>query len=208
MKITRLIPDPIKDRIENSRLYIKDRSEAVNVYHCCVQKTASRWVKALLKDQRTFRQSGLRHHHYEHQQHFQQERMGGHDAGPVAEISFGERFPEGTVISPLYVDYQHFQAIPKPATYRAFFVTRDPRDILVSWYFSMRYSHKPFPGLAPLRDRLDQMPKEEGLCHATQLLNEVGLFEALRSWIDAPDRDSNVKIVASWLIHERDGDRT
>ena len=36
----------------------------------------------------------------------------------------------------LYMPYDGFAALTKPEPWRAFFVMRDPRDVVVSWYFS------------------------------------------------------------------------
>ena len=40
------------------------------------------------------------------------------------------------------------RAIDKPAPYRTFYPVRDPRDMVVSWYFSMRDTHRVFGPIA------------------------------------------------------------
>ncbi|MBD3166679.1 hypothetical protein GF324_08775, partial [bacterium] len=49
--------------------------------------------------------------------------------------------------------------------FRGFHVVRDPRDILVSAYFSHRYSHslKTYAGLAEHREKLNRLTVEDGL---------------------------------------------
>ena len=49
--------------------------------------------------------------------------------------------------------------------FRGFHVVRDPRDLIVSAYFSHRYSHPTagYPHLAKHRQRLQEVSKEEGL---------------------------------------------
>ena len=59
-------------------------------------------------------------------------------------------------------DYQYTKHL---TNYRGFHVIRDPRDTLVSAYFSHLYSHptKNFPELIPHREKLSQLSKNEGL---------------------------------------------
>lgn len=47
--------------------------------------------------------------------------------------------------------------------FRGFHVIRDPRDILVSAYFSHRYSHPQFPAFADQRAKLEQVDQSTGL---------------------------------------------
>jgi hypothetical protein len=65
--------------------------------------------------------------------------------------------------------------------YRAFHVVRDPRDILVSSYFSDRYSHYVYSQqFAQFREQLDAMEFDEGL--RTELERRTTEFEALAHW--------------------------
>jgi hypothetical protein len=93
-------------------------------------------------------------------------------------------------VSPLYIDREGFDAIPKPGPWRAFFVARDPRDIVVSWYFSSIHSHPTWrhPRLQRTRKHLKDLGEEEGLIYAINSLADHGLFDALRSWasVDRP----------------------
>ena len=59
-------------------------------------------------------------------------------------------------------DYQYTKHLNN---YKGFHVIRDPRDTLVSAYFSHLYSHptKNFPELIPHREKLAQLSKNEGL---------------------------------------------
>jgi hypothetical protein len=93
-------------------------------------------------------------------------------------------------VSPLYIDLEGFTAIPKPEPWRGFFVARDPRDIVVSWYFSSAKSHptRSNPSLQQTRDHLATLSEEEGLIFTIGRLDDYGLFDALRSWGDV-DRE-------------------
>lgn len=66
--------------------------------------------------------------------------------------------------------------------YLGFHVIRDPRDIVVSAYFSHLYSHssKNWPGLVEHRSRLQQASLEEGLFIEMEFREKE--FEALYNW--------------------------
>ena len=125
-----------RDRVAELRtlfLRVRHRSQADNVYHCCVHKTGSQWIRAIFKDPRVY--------------------------------------------------------------HRAFFVMRDPRDVVVSWYFSSRYAHGLMGGLGEVRKTLSDVPQSEGLCYSIRYLEDFGLFNALSSWADAAERDENVMLI-------------
>ena len=169
-----------------SSLYLKDWAEVTNVYHCCTHKSASQWVRALLSDVSTLRHSGLDHFHY------QTEWREGRDPRPVDERFFSEAFPERTIASPLYLHYRCFKDLPKPDRYRAFFVLRDPRDVVVSFYFSMKHSHPLNPGVECRRAELQKRSKTDGLCFLIEQMADYGFFQAQRSWVGAEDPDVRV----------------
>src|SRR5436190_15938066 len=119
--IQRLIPGK-----KDSGAAVEYRSSSENIYHCCVHKTASQWILRILSAPETYRFSGLRAHAY------QRELAGGADTRKVTERTFDKPFPRRTIVTPIYIDLKSFLAIPKPESFKAFFVMRDPRDILVS----------------------------------------------------------------------------
>jgi hypothetical protein len=164
------------------RLQVDEWSPVDNVYHCCTQKTASQWFRAVLRDPIVHRHTGW-------------------DVIPYRELGLNEariegRFPRHTVAAHLYVDYSTYDQIPKPETYRTFFILRDPRDCVVSWYFSMRYSHNPEFGIVQeLRAELQEIDDDvKGIKHMIRRTAEFGFFDAQRSWVRAPASDS-VKIL-------------
>ncbi len=168
---------------------VRERSSFDNLFHCCVQKTGSVWVKSVLTDLMTYRYAGLSHYHY------QSRMMKGRDPRKLTERTFTKPFPRGSIVSPMYMTYGNFRAIPKAGSYRAFFVARDPRDILVSWYHSAKRLHLLQGDLVTIRPMLEQASVSEGLVFSIRHLQEFGLFEALDSWVDAPAGDPNVKLV-------------
>jgi len=179
----------IRQSVKKSKFILKHKSKAVNIYHCCVQKTASQWIQALLSDTRIHKFSGLTPHHYG------KTFYGDFDIVQNKPTKFTDSLPQNTIVSPLYIDFKNFIAIPKPEDYKAFFITRDPRDIMISWYFSVKYSHKVVGRIAEHRQVLTTIPTKDGLTYTIDYLQEYGLFDALRSWTGAPIQDSNIVVV-------------
>jgi hypothetical protein len=161
----------------------------MNIFHCCVQKSASQWMRRILSDKRVLDASGLTVHWYNGPSSLVQ------DHRPTHQRTFAEPFPKNTIVTPLYITFENFCSIPKCDDYRAFFVMRDPRDLIVSWYFSTRYSHPPSESMAKLRDKLSALSTQEGLLLSIDILSSGGYFQPLITWIDAPEKDPKTKIV-------------
>lgn len=162
----------------------------LNVYHCCVHKSGSQWLRAMLADERILAATGLVHHTY------QKQLPGGFDGRKLLDRTFEQGFPVGTILSPLYVEYRNFAAMPKPERYRGFFVMRDPRDVVVSWYFSRKYSHVVTERAKQLKkDVLHDMSLEEGMLYSIDYLAQYGIYTVLDSWIGASERDPNLLVV-------------
>ena len=169
----RLLPAPAKRALSVARKEVSHRAVRIQhtsqysaIYHCCVQKTGSRWIKNLLSDRRTYKYSGLRHVEL--------------PRGAVTE----QLAPPRAIVGPLYVPFDQFLAVPKPNPHRSFFVMRDPRDIVVSWYFSILYSHDPKPGILRHRLELERRSKSEGIIYAIEEQQRTS-FAAIRSWREA-----------------------
>ena len=154
-----------------------------NIYHCCVYKTGSQWIKAIFSDNIIFKKTGFDIFTYQQQLN---EKI---DKRKLTERVFDRPFPLNSIISPLYMDYKSFDSIPKPPDYRAFFIMRDPRDIVISWYYSARQSHPPVGKILLHRKNLNKLTLLDGLKYSIKYLEYYGLFKAIRSWIDA-ERDN------------------
>lgn len=165
---------------------VRERAPVDNLFHCCVQKTGSQWIRAMLADYRTYRYSGLLEYAEPNEAFF---------LNKLTDRAVDKPYPRGTIISPLYIDYPSFDRIPKTERHRTIFVTRDPRDIVVSWYFSIKHHHKPNPKIEPVREELHQLPLADGLIRCLGFLDGDGLFDSLRSWTAAQSRDDRVRIV-------------
>jgi len=184
----------VKHRVKNNpvshavgrayrRVTLVEPSSFDTVYHCCTQKTASQWFRAIFSDRLFYRYTGL--------------EVVPHIALGLREAHFDGQFPMRTIATHLYVDYPTYNSIPKPPRYRTFFVLRDPRDALVSWYFSMKYSHVDrFETVRTLRHELADMDAEAGISHLIRRLEGFGFFDAQRSWMESPAReDPSVRVM-------------
>lgn len=177
---------------------VMSRSSADNVYHCCVHKTASQWLLRIFSEPDTYRFCGLQAYRYF------RELPGGVDERKIKDRTFDKPFPERTIVTPLYIGLDNFRAIPKPNSWRGFFVVRDPRDILVSWYFSWKHSHPVMGDIGKQREQLASMNEAEGLCYGIDELEGNGLFAALRSWKGVLPGDPNLTVVRYEDLIDRD----
>ncbi|SDS76062.1 sulfotransferase domain-containing protein [Actinoplanes derwentensis] len=156
---------------------VADRCEFTNVYHCAVRKTASQWVKSVFSDPVVYRHSGLAT--------YDPRYYGWKDPRVV---------PPNRIGLSLYFSHKRFSKMPKPDSHRAFFIYRDPRDLVVSSYFSTRDSHTPMGDVLEVRAILREKSKKEGMLHLIDHLAKKGMFSAVRSWVDAPPSE-NVRLV-------------
>ena len=179
----RILPKPVRRALE-----AKHVCAAENVYHCCVHKTASQWLRKIFSDARTYRYSGLDVYNYE------QELEGGADSRPLNQRTFDKPFPARTIVTPIYIDLPGFENIPKPDNFRAFFVPRDPRDVVVSWYFSVKLSHKVMNRIGEIREKLQVLSEEDGLQFVIDWVQSRGLLSALRSWQRGANGDGRLRI--------------
>lgn len=171
------------------RVDVRHRSSLDNAYHCCVQKTASRWLKRVLDDVRIYRYSGLTVHDHESR------LPAGHDPRDLRAKRVDVAFPRRRIVGPLYVSHQGYRSIAKPERHRAFCVVRDPRDIVVSWYWSVARSHEAMGVIARYRETLAGMDERAGLAWALRELDRYGLFAGLASWAGAEDADPRVRML-------------
>lgn len=152
---------------------VADRCEFVNVYHCAVRKTASQWVKSILSDPIVYRHSGL--------------------------VTYDPRYyrwkdprvcPPNRIGLSLYFPYKRYLKMPKPDAHRTFFIYRDPRDLLVSSYFSTRDSHTPMGDVLEVRAALRDRSKKDGMLYLIEHLTKKGMFNTVRSWVEAPPSET------------------
>ncbi len=167
-------------RFRSNCVKVLRKSPYENIYHCCTQKTASQWLRAILSDPTVLKYTGL-------------------NVLPYVQLglnyaSFSGPLPSRTIGVHLYIGYSAYLTIPKPSAYKTFFILRDPRDIIVSWYFSARFSHVPIDPIPDLRKDLQKMNFHEGMKYMIDRLDEWGSFEAQRSWINADKDTEKIRI--------------
>jgi hypothetical protein len=180
-KLRRLLSPEVEYRLRrglNALIPVAHRSCHDMIYHVCVWKTASQWVRVVLSDPRVYRHSGLsvclpnRH---------------------LAADPGQTRLPGRSIVAALVRDHGYFAGLPKPPSYFAFFVKRDPRDLIVSFYHSNRFSHPLDAGIARERARLAGLSERDGLMYT------IGQFDRfvpiLTSWEDAAASDPRILIV-------------
>lgn len=164
---------------------LEARTPYENVYYCCTQRTGSQTLRAVFQHETFWRWSGLRVEPY-----FE---VGLRSAR--ADERLRKAFARHTLACHLYVDYPTYQSIPKPSRYKTFFVMRDPRDAVVSFYYAALVSHTPVGVIPRMRADLQPLDKRAGLRYVIDSLDELGFFEAQRSWASAEaDADENVRV--------------
>jgi len=139
-----------------------------NIYGVSMQKAGSQWAKALFEHELVMRATGLATY-------------------PQAVFDgrgLRNRFPAHCFCH-LYLSYPQYAELHRPAPYRTFYIARDPRDIVVSWYFSTRDTHRVFGGIANLRQKLLSLPLSEGLLFSIEEL--APLLNGMKTWVGVPD---------------------
>jgi hypothetical protein len=203
-RLRNLVPPRAKAAFAENRVrlrHVAHRSDVRNIYHCCVHKTGSQWIRKVFADPEIYRVTGLRTYAYG-------PRLDDGDRNrSYSDVSFDRPFPARRIVSPLYIPYESFVELPKPEPWRAFFVLRDPRDVVVSWYFSSKSSHptNSSRGLQRTREQLATLDEERGMIDSIHRLGAYGLFGALRSWA-AADAPQVMLVRYEDLIGEDGGD--
>jgi len=154
-----------------NRMKAIKKSRYDNIYHCCTQKTGSQWFRNVFEDEIFFKYTGL-------------EAIAYFKLG-LRYANLSNRFPKHTLLVHLYIDYPTFDAILKPENYKAFFILRDPRDAVVSWYYSAKFSHILTDPIPQMRHDLLQLGFKDGMKYVIDRLEEFGSFAAQRSWVQA-----------------------
>lgn len=138
------------------------------IVHACTWKSASQWVRIVLSDARVYRYSGLKPHFLR-----QAEVMQSH-------LSDRDKLPKGSILTPAYLTYEEVAAGSATDAERYFFVMRDPRDLVVSRYFSRLSAHPDNDRILQLRDELKNMSLADGLRHTID--DSQAIYDILESW--------------------------
>jgi hypothetical protein len=194
--IANTFPEPIKVSLYKAWQFSNDirltlypvryRTSLTNAFVCTVHKAGSQWIKSIIFDSQVYKYSGLKP---------QDIRSYGVEEKNYPNTKYNKPFPKHRILVPLFIEYDNFQSIPKTDDYRAFFVMRDPRDIVVSYYFSMRDSHTPMGDILKKRAILKSLDVKQGLQWTIEYLFNYGLFDALKSWKKAQEADPKIMVV-------------
>lgn len=153
-------------RILYSALPVAHQAAPKRVVHCGTWKTASQWARNIFSDPRVYRASGLKPYYY----------------GERSEILSGKTAPETGILTPAYLSFDEAAGLFQRDTDRFVFVARDPRDLVVSHYYSLLSSHPERPSVSRWRKELAQLDKKEGI---KRIIDEFDTFASiLRSWSD------------------------
>lgn len=186
-----LIPNRYKDifiSVVTKATPVRAKCDFTNIYHCCVYRTGSQWIRRIFSDPRVYCWSGLRP--------INGARLpaGFEQHIPLCKKKKPEGFPPQTAVTGLYISYENFLEMYKADNYAAFFVVRDPRELVVSWYFSTRYTHPENFGVVELRSKMKNLSTKEGLLFSINYLQETGCFDALKQWYSAGQREEKIKV--------------
>lgn len=134
------------------------------VFHVTHWKAGSQWVRGVLNDAVPDRIVELKD-----------------DMSHVTE----EPIRPGGVYTPVYLARDDIAKTVSLQHARVFVVFRDPRDVLVSWYFSLRHSHgDQWSFVAEQRRILEGLSKEDGLLHVMHG-PLWSIFRIQESWLES-----------------------
>ncbi|THD77690.1 MAG: hypothetical protein E7812_13085 [Phenylobacterium sp.] len=172
-----------------------------NLYHCCTWKSASQWFVELFSHPHVVEYSALDvvtlatwFDRLRSVGDIDFDRPDDVRGLLTAKLPATFAYPPKTVGTTLYYSRGEFLNLPLPARYRAFFVMRDPRDLVVSYYFSMRDSHVENAWVKATREQLRHLDEDQGLHFVIGQLATEGFFDILRSWSPATLTEPNLAV--------------
>lgn len=143
-----------------------------NIFHCCVHKSASQWFLRFFKDEAIGKLTGLKVITPNRDFITQQEKL----------REFPEIIKPNAIITPVYIKYSDYMNIEKRYPHKTFMVIRDPRDVIISHYFSIKYSHALITDeLKNMRLRYNEMSEADGIKDQIESAGQW-LYEVLEEW--------------------------
>ncbi|WP_339832748.1 sulfotransferase domain-containing protein [uncultured Altibacter sp.] len=162
------------------------------IIHCCTQKTASQWFISFLSDviaksnknykihtfvdyreSVIFKDSIYKKPSYSLQKDLYTEQ----------EADFGfNRLKKNCFYTSFYIGPNILNYLSAKDA-KVFFVLRDPRDLVVSWYYSAKYSHPPTEQINIVRSKLVDYSFDDGIKYSIDEMNKFGLFEGVKRWM-------------------------
>ncbi|MBV8246769.1 MAG: sulfotransferase domain-containing protein [Candidatus Eremiobacteraeota bacterium] len=149
-------------------------------------KCGSQWVRDVMSDPELLRAASARHF------------------SPVGAYTLQdwEKEPQETCVGPIFtVGYEQWKAVAKKGE-KALVVLRDPRDIVVSWAFSIAYSHFSDPDVRIVRPVLLSLDLRGKLYLSLYVFfSSAHIF---RSWANRKQTNSEYIIRYEELIADQD----
>lgn len=133
---------------------VRDASGPPHLFHACVWKTASQWVRLILSDPRLLRHSGHAPFIWAH--------LRDHPKA-LRQYQASRR----TLLLTAYETPERVMAL-RQAPMRGVFIMRDPRALLASWITSTRYTHRPNAGVHAHRSAMAAMGETDALAYAAR----------------------------------------
>lgn len=188
-KSTKYILKGFRTKLRNILRPPFHRSQNTNVFHCTTQKAGSLWMAQIFSDRLVFNYCGLTPYSYDRQ------FPNSFDPRFPTEKFITDPFPHRKIATPLYIDYHGYKSIPKPSNSRTIFVIRDPRDIVVSYYFSTLKTHKLMGRMPRVRRALEALDEGDSWIYMLHYVHYYGIFDSQRSWVDHGEEDPEVLLV-------------
>jgi hypothetical protein len=143
-----------------------------NIYAASAQKAGSQWMRALFDHPVVREHTGL----------FTVPQLDYN-----AEVEAGKALPAGTFVPGLYVPYETYLRIPHRYPHRVIYMFRDPRDLVVSGYFSAVKTHQDthVEEVETLREQMRTVPFDEGLSMLIE--SAAGTLRDMQSWAGVTD---------------------
>lgn len=112
-----------------------------------------------------------------------------------------KRFPAGTFVPGIYAGYDEFLEIPRLRPRRVIYMFRDPRDLVVSGYYSAVKTHRPthLAEVERVRDEIRALPFDEGLLLLIE--DAAPRLREIETWVGVDDPD-----VASFRLEDVNAD--
>ncbi|MCC5959456.1 MAG: hypothetical protein JJU08_08955 [Rhodobacteraceae bacterium] len=147
--------------------------ERITIVHACTWKTGSQWVRLILSDPRIYRATGCMPYVAAHLHC---------DSSMISNFQAEQR----VFLLAAYDEPQRISEICGSDAVEVFFVIRDPRALLISWYDSTRFTHVPTEGVLLHRDAMRGMTDTEAFFYCADRFVEE--FSPLfNGWLAALD---------------------
>jgi Sulfotransferase domain len=156
--------------VRSAGLRLSGRTPPIaNIFAASSPKSGSQWAKALFDHPVVRRHTGLL---------------------TLPQLDYQVRsparaFPRGTFVPGFHLSYEEYRRLARPFPHRTVYVFRDPRDVVVSAYFSALRTHRALPEVNRIRDRVRALPLDEGMSFIVEEM--AGRLRDMATWVGAED---------------------